>query len=86
MARASLRPVGYPGGMPKLSVYVPDDLYDAVRRHDIAVSAVAQAALAEAVAIKANRVWIARAQDRPRRSSTIETARLIADVRAEFGA
>jgi post-segregation antitoxin (ccd killing protein) len=71
--------------MPKLSVYVPDELYDAVRRHDIAVSAVAQAALEAAVATKANRAWVARAQDRPLRRSGIDTSSLIADVREEFG-
>ncbi len=26
--------VGYPGGKLKLSIYMPDELYDVVRRHD----------------------------------------------------
>ena len=71
--------------MPKVSVYVPDDLYDAVRRHDIAISTVAQAALEAEVAIQANRAWVAQARSRPVRASSTDTSSLLAEVREEFG-
>jgi post-segregation antitoxin (ccd killing protein) len=71
--------------MPKVSVYVPDDLYDAVRRHGIPVSTVAQAALEAAVAMKANRTWADRARERPVRPVMVDTSALLAEVRDEFG-
>lgn len=71
--------------MPKVSVYVPGDLYDAVRRYGIPVSAVAQEALEAAVALKANRTWADRARTRPVRRSVVDTSTLLDEVRGEFG-
>ncbi len=71
--------------MPKLSVYLSDEVYEAVRRYDIAVSAVAQEALLAEVARRANDEWIARSRLRPVRTEPVDTATVIDEVRAEFG-
>lgn len=72
--------------MPKVSVYVPDDLYDAVRRHGIPVSAVAQEALAAAVRRRANHAWIDAVRTRrPRNLRPVDTSALLSEVREEFG-
>jgi post-segregation antitoxin (ccd killing protein) len=71
--------------MPKVSVYVPDDLYAAVRKHRIPISAVAQHALEAEVRRHANVDWVAGVRARPPRVQTeIDTAALIDDVRSEF--
>ncbi len=72
--------------MPKVSIYLPDVLYDEVRKHEISVSAVAQRALEEAVGHRANAHWVDRARSRPPRTRrTIDTAALLDEVRGEFG-
>ncbi len=72
--------------MPKVSVYIPDALYDAVRKHDIAVSAVAQRALEDEVRRHVNAAWIERTRSRkPRTQVTIDTSTLLDEVREEFG-
>jgi post-segregation antitoxin (ccd killing protein) len=73
--------------MPKVSVYLPDALYDEVRKHDIAISTVTQQALEAEVQRQANRGWIERVRSRPPRvDATIDTEALIDEVRDEFGA
>jgi post-segregation antitoxin (ccd killing protein) len=73
--------------MPKVSVYLPDTLYDAVRRHDIAISAVAQEALEAEVRRHANHDWVERVRSRrPRVDVRIDSSALIDEVREEFGA
>lgn len=73
--------------MPKISVYLPDQLYDAVREHDIPVSAVTQQALEEALRRQVNAEWVERARSRePRIQGRFDTAALIDEVRDEFGA
>ena len=73
--------------MPKVSVYLPDPLYEAVRKHDIAVSAVAQEALEAEVRKHVNREWVERVGRRkPRVRTRIDTATLIDEVRSGFGA
>ncbi|MQA86190.1 MAG: hypothetical protein GEV03_16540 [Streptosporangiales bacterium] len=72
--------------MPKVSIYLPDPLYDAVRKHDIPVSAVTQQALEEAVRHRVNAEWIARVRSRePRVHSRVDTSALLDEVRTEFG-
>ena len=73
-------------GMPRLSIYVADELYEAVRSHGIAVSAVAQAALQAEVARRANDAWVDRARRHPVRESPIDTTGVMTEVRDEFGA
>jgi post-segregation antitoxin (ccd killing protein) len=73
--------------MPKVSVYIPDDLYDAVRRHSISVSTVSQKALQAEVRRHASADWINQVRSRPLRTTKrIDAAALLADVRDEFGA
>jgi post-segregation antitoxin (ccd killing protein) len=72
--------------MPKVSIYLPDPLYDAVRKHDIAVSAVTQQALEAEVRRQANAEWVQRVKARePRVDRRIDTSALLDDVREEFG-
>jgi post-segregation antitoxin (ccd killing protein) len=72
--------------MPKVSIYLPDPLYDAVRKHDIAVSAVTQQALEAEVRRQANAEWVQRVRARqPRVDRRIDTSALLDDVREEFG-
>jgi post-segregation antitoxin (ccd killing protein) len=71
--------------MPKVSVYIPDALYDEVRRHEIAISAVAQQALELEVRRQANVEWIGKVRSRPSRVEVdIDTAALLDEVRDEF--
>lgn len=72
--------------MPKVSVYLPDSLYDAVRKHEIAISAVAQEALEAEVRRHANHDWVEHVRTRrPRVHAAIDTSGLIDEVREEFG-
>ena len=72
--------------MPKVSIYIPDEMYDEVRRRDLPLSAVAQRAFAEAIRAGRNADWIATARRRPGRTSAIGTEELMAEVDEEFGA
>ena len=70
-----------------MSIYVPDALYAEVRERGIAVSAVAQRALEEAVRERRNAAWVDAARRRPTRTDAmIDTAALMDEVREEFGA
>lgn len=72
--------------MPKVSVYLPDALYNEVRRRGIAVSPVAQRALEDELRRHANIEWIEHARTRSSRTDVpIDTAALLGDVRDEFG-
>lgn len=75
---------GYPGGMPKVNIYVPDAMYDELRRRELPISKLAQRAFAAALQDDANAEWIARARRRPVRSSSISTEDLMDAVDAEF--
>jgi len=73
--------------MPKVSIYVPDPLYDEIRRGNIPLSAVAQRAFEDAIRAQRNKDWISAARARARRTARpIDTAALLDDVRDEFGA
>lgn len=75
--------------MPKVSIYIPDAMYDEMRRRKLPLSQLAQRAFAEALSANENSSWIAAARRRPARSaaaSTISTEALMADVDEEFGA
>lgn len=79
--------MGVHSGMPKISIYVPDDLYAELRRQNLPISTLAQDAFRDALDSRHNREWIARARQRPARSSSaVGTAEIIAAVRDEFGA
>jgi post-segregation antitoxin (ccd killing protein) len=75
--------------MPKVSVYLPDHLYQEARARGLSVSSLAQDALRQAIEADDNTGWLARARERiEQRGDTerLDTAQLMDDVRAEFGA
>ena len=73
--------------MPKVSVYLPDELYRRAREQGVKLSAVTQAALERELARDPNAGWVARVRDRePRVDHEIDTSGLLAEVRDEFGA
>lgn len=80
---------GYGGGMPKVSVYLPDELYQRARQRGLSLSAVTQQALVQALQSEANAEWVARARDRARRHAdepSVDMTALMGEVRADFGA
>jgi post-segregation antitoxin (ccd killing protein) len=73
--------------MPKVSVYLPDELYRRARERGLKLSALTQAALEEALRADANGPWIDAQRHRPPRvTSDFDTAALLGEVRDEFGA
>ena len=78
---------GYTGGMPKVSVYLPDDLYQAARAEELPISTLAQQAIRGALERHANAAWLERAKARPVRDDLdFDMAELMDEVRDEFGA
>lgn len=71
--------------MPKVSVYLPDDLYREARELQLPISALAQDAVRGALARARNEGWIERARSRARRPP-IDTSQLLDEVRQDFGA
>lgn len=72
--------------MPKVSIYIPDALYDEIKRRDLPISRVAQRAFTDALAEDANAAWVADARRRPIRESTLSTESVMSAVDEEFGA
>ncbi len=70
--------------MPKVSVYVPDRMYDELRRRELPISQLAQQAFADALAGDVNAAWIAAARARPIHDSPMSIEDLMADVDDEF--
>jgi post-segregation antitoxin (ccd killing protein) len=70
--------------MPKVSVYLSDELYRAARERGLSVSSVTQRALEAALRGDANRDWIERARKRPTRPA-VDMEALMAEVREDFG-
>lgn len=70
--------------MPKVSIYLSDELYRAARERGLSVSSVAQRALEGALRVDVNRAWVARARARPAQPP-IDTTELMAEVREDFG-
>lgn len=72
--------------MPKVSVYLPDDLYRRVQDSGLSLSAVTQEALHRALAQRRNHDWIARRRDEePLVEGDIDVEELVDAVRDEFG-
>ncbi|HYF45251.1 MAG TPA: type II toxin-antitoxin system CcdA family antitoxin [Acidimicrobiales bacterium] len=71
--------------MPKVSVYLPDELYRAARERDLSISTLAQEAIRDALAKGANTAWIERMRQRPVRDLDLDVSVLMDDVRDEFG-
>jgi post-segregation antitoxin (ccd killing protein) len=72
--------------MPKLSIYVPDSMYDELRRRQLPISQLAQRAFAAALNDDANATWIAQARKRRARPASVSTEDLMDAVEDEFGA
>jgi hypothetical protein len=53
--------------MPKVSVYLPDELYDEVRSRNLPLSAITQRAVEQAVRVESVNEWVATERSRPRR-------------------
>ncbi len=72
--------------MPKVSVYLPDDLYRAAQARKLPLSALTQDAVEHALRASDRDEWMARVRARPRRCDTIiDSAALLDEVRSEFG-
>lgn len=75
--------------MPKVSVYLPDELYQQARARGLSLSAVTQQALVQALASDANAAWVARARQRAERQADrtpVDMTALMDEVREDFGA
>jgi post-segregation antitoxin (ccd killing protein) len=73
--------------MPKVSVYLPDDLYGAARAAGLPISSLAQDAIAAALAAGRTDAWVAAVRARrPRVEATLDVAQALDEAREEFGA
>lgn len=73
--------------MPKISIYLSDDLYREAKARELPLSALAQEAIERAVDAARVDAWVERVRSRPpRMSRRIDTAALMDEVREEFGA
>lgn len=73
--------------MPKVSVYLSDDLYREVRERGLPLSVLAQEAVEQAIRTASVDEWIERMRPLPRQTTQpIDTPALIEAVRDEFGA
>ncbi len=72
--------------MPKVSIYLPDDLYRRVREHALPLSALAQQAAETALRQASVDDWIERMRLlEPQTRHPIDTSALMDTVRNEFG-
>lgn len=72
--------------MPKISVYLPDELYRAARERGLSVSSLTQQAVQAALGTAETDRWIERVRSRPARVDRfVDTSALMGDVRDEFG-
>ena len=77
---------GHTGDMPKVSVYLAEDLYRRARDRGLSISALAQQAVADALRVEDNRVWIEAARSRKQRArEDFDMTALVDEVRDEFG-
>jgi post-segregation antitoxin (ccd killing protein) len=77
---------GYPGVMPKVNIYLSDDLYVRAKERNLPLSALAQRAVEQALAQSELQSWITRLRSRPRRTVEVNSAALLDQAREEFGA
>lgn len=69
-----------------MSVYLPDDLYREARDRHLPLSALTREAVENALRATDRQEWVARLRSRPRRlSGSVDVARVLADVREDFG-
>jgi post-segregation antitoxin (ccd killing protein) len=73
--------------MPKVSVYLPDELYRQARDHHLPISSLAQEAIERALRTADTKRWIEATRGRSVQvKSDFDTERLMDEVRDEFGA
>jgi post-segregation antitoxin (ccd killing protein) len=73
--------------MPKVSVYLPDDLYRAAQARKLSLSALTQDAVERALRSSDRQEWVDKVRSRPRRcTTTVDVGAILDDVRSEFGA
>jgi post-segregation antitoxin (ccd killing protein) len=78
---------GYVARVPKVSVYLPDELYRRARERHISLSAVTQKAVERALRTSDVTDWVARERARPPRGRRqVDITGLMDEVREEFGA
>lgn len=67
--------------MPKVSVYLSDELYRRARECELSVSAVTRSALEDELAAEDNAAWIDQVRSRPPRlTSPVEISEMIVEV------
>lgn len=72
--------------MPKVSVYLPDELYRQARDRELPLSALAQEAIERALRRASLDDWIAHERARPPRTTqVVDAARLLEEIRDGFG-
>ena len=78
--------MGIRWGVPKVSVYLPDELYREARMRQLPLSSLVQEAVERALRNSDRQEWVLRLRSRPRRhEGIIDTAVLQRSVRDEFG-
>jgi post-segregation antitoxin (ccd killing protein) len=72
--------------MPKVSIYLPEALYRKAQARKLPLSTLAQRAIESALRESDRQDWVTMVRSRPQRCHTlIDTARLLTEVREEFG-
>ena len=72
--------------MPKVSVYLPDDLDQRAREQGLPLSAITQAAVEQALRTSERLAWVERMRSRPRRvRGPIDVLSALDAARDEFG-
>jgi post-segregation antitoxin (ccd killing protein) len=72
--------------MPKVSVYLPDELYRLARERGLPISKLTQAAIRAELEGMPNAAWVERASNRaPRPAPDVDLSALLDEVREDFG-
>ena len=72
--------------MPKVSVYLPEELVAEVRRRGLPLSSLAQQAVQEAIRAEERSTWVARMRARkPVATGDVDVSAVMASVRDKLG-
>ncbi|MGH8892077.1 MAG: type II toxin-antitoxin system CcdA family antitoxin [Actinomycetes bacterium] len=72
--------------MPKVSVYLSEDLYRRAKEQSLPISSIAQEAIESALRRRHNDEWVRRMRERPQLTNRdFDISELMAEVRDEFG-
>ena len=76
----------YRESVPKVSIYLPDELYREARMRQLPLSSLVQEAVERALRNFERQEWVLRLRSRPRRhEGVIDTVLLLFSVREDFG-